>query len=104
MTIRNLVAKLSRDELLQLIDDRWLLWRVTENDVLLARIKVLQRQAEKAFSEYVKFKLPETKKMSDFYLALAEKEKLFKRYDRINLKISRLSDIITKKVNSHATD
>ena len=106
MTIREMVGKLSRDELLQLIDDRWLLWQVTKNDVLFARIKCLQRQAEKAFAEWQAFKLPETSsaKMSGYYLALEKKEKIFKRYDRISKKISKLFDIIHKDRNNHAAD
>ncbi|KJR98771.1 MAG: hypothetical protein VR65_19920 [Desulfobulbaceae bacterium BRH_c16a] len=106
MTLRDMVVKLSRDELIELIDRRCLLWQVTKTDIVLAKIACLERQAKKAFTDWSTFKMPEVSavRRSYFYQKVEEKEKIWQKYDRISKRISRLFDSIDRTRSKNATD
>jgi len=81
---------------LTLIAERTLLWRVTERDILLARIEVLQKKADAHFEKYLSLlkKMPDHgAKIKDtiaFYTALAAREEELEKYDKCQKNIDKL--------------
>lgn len=91
---REMAEKLTKEELLALLDGRWFFLNVNPIDILSARIRVLQKKADGAFKEWNAYNIEEPQNtfdgMAAWYGAMAEKEVLFKRYERLQTKIDKM--------------
>lgn len=91
--VRELGRQLSKAELLALMDKRWLWIGVSVFDITLAKLTVLQQKADDSFAEWVSYDLPNSGESIDDHLkyitAIKEKDKLYKRHERICKKVDR---------------
>jgi hypothetical protein len=90
-----LLRALTKEELLELINSRFLFWNVTRSQILLAKIAVIQKKADAHFEKYLSMKLPDAtgnglKNTIAFYTALEAKQKQHELYDKCHKRIDKL--------------
>lgn len=91
-----LAKALSKTELLALLDEKWLWIHITHSDIVEAKLSVLQKKCDATFAEWLAFILPEEFKTVDdninYYKAVSEKQKIYKKYERIQKRIDKYFD------------
>lgn len=97
LNVREMIEKLTKTELLRLIDSSHSFWfRIYLSDILQAKAEVLQEKAEVAFREWSDFELPEYGKNIDTHLAyfkgVKEREVIFDKYEKLNKQARSLGD------------
>jgi hypothetical protein len=95
-----LLKGLSKEELLELINSRFLFWNVTRREILLARIAVLEKKAKAHLEKWSLMELPDfgtgAKAHIAYYTASNEKEEVYGKYDKCHKQIMKLFEEIKR--------
>jgi HSP90 family molecular chaperone len=104
MSVREQCLKLSKAELVELINDRSFWWHITEADILQAKINVLHKKREEAWAMYLEMGPIKTdgsfESTMSLITAISAREDIYRKYEKYQQRIDRYYTQIKKLRNT----